>query len=172
MRCLRQYTRLMSITPEFGLHECAPGITLVANGEIVSYATAQECAAKSGCDVLMTGRAALSVPNLGAVIKHQAVPFDSEQMLQVLLELIEEFERCSFAEKSILDRIKQFMGFARLQNAAVGAFFRTFCKVTSLPEALQALKDWPAFIAAQTEISSATSNSVAETVSAPAAAEA
>ncbi|MFV0431112.1 MAG: tRNA-dihydrouridine synthase [Alphaproteobacteria bacterium] len=43
-------------------------IPIIANGDITSFATAQQCMDKSGCDDIMIGRGCLALPNLAAVI--------------------------------------------------------------------------------------------------------
>jgi tRNA-dihydrouridine synthase C len=44
-------------------------IPVTANGEIWNHADALTCARVSGCDALMVGRGAISLPNLANVMK-------------------------------------------------------------------------------------------------------
>lgn len=122
-----------------GLWDLAPNITLVANGEISSYEKAQECAKISGCDHLMVGRGALMVPNAGHVIKEGAEPFSNDEILRTVFDFMEELMTLKFAEKSVLDRAKQFLGFARRQNESLGEFFKIFCKMGSITQARELL---------------------------------
>lgn len=122
------------------LHEYAGGAALVANGEINSYDDAQTCARVSGCDIMMTGRGALMAPNLGHVIKDHAVPLANPGILAVLLEFMQELMERDFAEKSVLDRSKQFLGFARRFNPSLGEFFKIFCQINALEESLKLVK--------------------------------
>ncbi len=123
------------------LHKIAPGITIVANGEIVSRESALECAAISGCQVLMAGRGALMVPNLGYVIKEGAVPFDNERIIETALDFMHELELGAFPEKLILDRVKQFLSYARRSNESLGEFFKVICKVVTMSDAKKLLHD-------------------------------
>lgn len=122
------------------LHEYAGSAALVANGEINSYEDAQTCARVSGCDIMMTGRGALMAPNLGHVIKDHAVPLANPGILAVLLEFMQELMERDFAEKSVLDRSKQFLGFARRFNPSLGEFFKIFCQINTLEESLKLVK--------------------------------
>ncbi len=119
------------------LHEPARRALLVANGEIHSWEDAQTCARLSGCDIMMTGRGALMVPNLGHVIKDNAAPTANPGILAVLLEFMQELMQRGFAEKSVLDRSKQFLGFARRFNPSLGEFFKLFCQINALEESLK-----------------------------------
>lgn len=46
-------------------------ISVIANGDINSFATAQECMNITGCNDIMVGRASLAIPNIAAVIYGQ-----------------------------------------------------------------------------------------------------
>lgn len=119
----------------------APGIELVANGDIVDKESAQRCLAVSGYSNLMVGRAALMQPNLGNMIKKDARPFSYLQKLQMLPKLFNELQSRGFAEKSRLDRAKQFLGFVRRADECCAEFFKTFCRVSSENDALILLEN-------------------------------
>ena len=87
----------------------------------------------------MVGRGALMVPNAGHVIKEGAEPFSNDEILRTVFDFMEELMTLKFAEKSVLDRAKQFLGFARRQNESLGEFFKIFCKMGSITQARELL---------------------------------
>ncbi|MCR5536637.1 MAG: tRNA-dihydrouridine synthase [Succinivibrio sp.] len=122
------------------LHALYPQITFVANGEINSKALAMQCMAQSGCQVLMSGRGALMVPNLGEVIKEGAEPYSFSQIMGVLREVYQEFDALGMPERKLLDRCKQFCGYARRDNPEVSAFFKTFARTVDKKVALELIE--------------------------------
>lgn len=120
------------------LHEAFPNVCIVANGDIVSKESAEECERKSGCTTLMAGRGAFMVPNLGHVIKDGARPFSDAQTLMQVRKTVELFISMGIErEKIITDRAKQFLSYARLASPALSAFFRAFCHCQGVSECLK-----------------------------------
>ncbi|GLP96912.1 tRNA dihydrouridine(16) synthase DusC [Paraferrimonas sedimenticola] len=59
-------------------------INVVANGDIVDWASAQACLEATGCSDLMVGRGALNRPNLGAMVKQQTPSLAWEEVVELL----------------------------------------------------------------------------------------
>lgn len=121
--------------------EFARGIPMVANGDILSYEDGQECAKAAKTDRLMVGRGALSIPNAGAVLKEGADPYSTSYVLKVVDEFIQELIDRNFMEKSVLDRAKQFLGFARRTDKNLVEFFKLFCRENSIDKARKLIEE-------------------------------
>lgn len=59
-------------------------IPVIANAEIMDWQSGQACLTISGCQALMIGRCALSVPNLSRVVKDHAPPLPWPQVVRLL----------------------------------------------------------------------------------------
>ncbi|MBO8416153.1 MAG: tRNA-dihydrouridine synthase [Proteobacteria bacterium] len=123
------------------LHQYAHGIPLVANGDIIDKQSAVRCMELTGCDRLMTGRAALMEPNLGKMIKEGAAPLSFRVKLELVYTLMQTLEQYKFAEKSVLDRSKQYLGFVRKCDEQAAEFFKRFCHVSTKAEAVGLLEE-------------------------------
>lgn len=123
------------------LHEAASGIPLVANGDIVDAESAQHCMEQTGCTRLMAGRAALTEPNLGRMLKQGAAPLPLQEKLKLALSLFTLLDQYHFAVKSQLDRVKQFLGFVRRSDAQAAEFFAEFCRVNEIEAAKRQLTE-------------------------------
>ncbi|MFT5002732.1 MAG: tRNA-dihydrouridine synthase C, partial [Flavobacteriales bacterium] len=90
----------------------AINIPIIANGEIWSLEDAIKCREVSGCKDLMVGRGALTIPNLGRVIKQQS---DIMPWLEVLaiLSTYTEFETHGDKSKYYCNRIKQWLKYLK-----------------------------------------------------------
>ncbi|MCR5084154.1 MAG: tRNA-dihydrouridine synthase family protein, partial [Succinivibrionaceae bacterium] len=108
---------------------------LVANGDIMTRADALACAAASGCGALMVGRGALAAPNLPGVIKMGEAPMGFAKLATVALGLDAALGARGVPPASRLDRLKQFLGYARRGNAGAREFFPRFCRLTDHGEA-------------------------------------
>lgn len=115
-------------------------IPLVANGDIVDQDSAQCCMQKTKCRRLMVGRAAMAQPNLARMLKDNMPPLSFRQKLALIPTLFAQLSESGFAEKSRLDRAKQYLGFVRRSDSAAAEFFKTFCHVKTQAEALALLK--------------------------------
>lgn len=123
------------------LHELCPGITLIANGNINSREEALECEKETLCSHFMCGRGAFPVPNLGYVIKDNEKPFSLGQILKTDIEVIEEFSKSDRTEKVVMDRAKQFLGYARVHRKELNPFFKRFCQCTSVSDGIKLLEE-------------------------------
>lgn len=89
-------------------------IPVIANGEIWNHADGVRCRTVTGCQDLMVGRGALNVPNLGAVVQHQAAVMPWSEVLQLLMHYGELEVQ---GDKSVYfpSRIKQWFRYLRQQ---------------------------------------------------------
>ena len=123
------------------MHELCPNVNLVANGDIVDLKSALECQKQTLCSTLMCGRGAFMTPNLGHVIKDEAIPFNDEQILITTIEVMEEFISLGRPDKTVMDRAKQFLGYARLAHRNLADFFREFCRLKTPQEGMIAIEN-------------------------------
>ena len=123
------------------LHELAPNATLIANGNINSLEDAIKCKDITLCNDFMCGRGAFAIPNLGHVIKDGAEPFSIVDILKTDVEVIEVFAKSRPTEKMVMDRAKQFLGYARVHRRKLNPFFKVFCKCVTVNDGLKLLHD-------------------------------
>lgn len=124
--------------------ELCNNIPVVANGDILSYETSQECARITGTDRQMVGRALFAIPNIPQVLRGEEQPCSMQHVITVASELGQELQSRNYPEKSVMDRLKQFLGYAQKYNAAWTSFFRIFCRSQSIFEAQQLLEKFSA----------------------------
>lgn len=98
-------------------------IPIIANGEIWNAADAQRCMAITGCDSVMIGRGAISLPNLGETIKTGAVPYTWLQTLSLLMAYTEK-ELIGRKSDYYPSRIKQWFSYLNRQYPEADALFR------------------------------------------------
>jgi tRNA-dihydrouridine synthase C len=87
-------------------------IPIIANGEIWNLADAQKCREVSGCTDLMVGRGALTIPNLGQVIKQESHIMLWSEVLAIL-SAYTEFETYGDKSKYYCNRIKQWLKYLK-----------------------------------------------------------
>lgn len=103
-------------------------IPIVANGEIWSIEDYQNCVAQSACSDIMLGRGILSRPDLARQIRQLLQGEEIEQLSWLeLLPLIHHF--CTVTEeayesKYVGNRVKQWLGYLRLQYAQAEELFQ------------------------------------------------
>lgn len=114
-------------------------IPVVANGDIVSFETSQQCAQITKTDRQMIGRAIFAMPNIPQVLRGQEQPYPMEKVFAIAWEFAMELVSRSYPEKSVMDRLKQFLGWAQKYDQGYQEFFRTFCRSQSVFEAQQLL---------------------------------
>ncbi len=117
-----------------------PLVHFVANGEINGLEDARACMQVTTCSRLMVGRGALMVPNLGHVIKNGAKPYTNSQILHTALDVLNEFADNVQDEKIVMDRTKQFLGYARRDNPYLQEFFKIFARIKPLEEGRKMLR--------------------------------
>ena len=87
-------------------------IPVIANGEIWDWRSGQACLAATGCEALMLGRGALTIPNLGQVVKHNAPAMPWPEVVQLLCKYT-RLEKQDDTGLYHLARIKQWLGYLR-----------------------------------------------------------
>ncbi|TMM45020.1 tRNA-dihydrouridine synthase [Colwellia ponticola] len=87
-------------------------IPVIANGEVWNLADAITCREVSGCNDIMVGRGALTIPNLGQVIKQESDVMPWLQV-QALLSAYTEFETDGDKSKYYCNRIKQWLKYLK-----------------------------------------------------------
>lgn len=98
-------------------------IPVIANGEILDWASAQQCMLVTGCHSLMLGRGALCTPNLSRVIKYHEAPMSWGEVLQLLDRYI-QLEKKDDTGLYHVARIKQWLGYLRKSYPQAGELFR------------------------------------------------
>lgn len=98
-------------------------IPVIANGEIMDWASAQQCMAVTGCHSLMLGRGALRIPNLSRVIKYHEAPMPWGAVLQLLNRYI-HLEKQGDTGLYHVARIKQWLGYLRKNYSGADDLFR------------------------------------------------
>lgn len=112
-------------------------IPVIANGEIWSHADGVRCRAVTGCQDLMVGRGALNVPNLGAVVQHQAAVMPWSEVLQLLMQY-GELEVQGDKGAYFPNRIKQWFSYLRQQYEQAQPLFAQLRRCTE-PAPIMAL---------------------------------
>ncbi|GIU50604.1 tRNA-dihydrouridine(16) synthase [Shewanella sairae] len=113
-------------------------IPVIANGEIWNKDDAERCMQVTGCDTVMVGRGAISLPNLAASIKG-ATPYTWQQSLELMLDYTDrELE----GRKSTYypARIKQWFGYLNRQYSEADELFRELRVFKTAEEIIQVLK--------------------------------
>lgn len=118
-----------------GIISLTNGIPVVANGDIVDMKSSKDCAALTNTDRQMIGRAALGIVNIAQVLKSHAEPCTISALLNVVWEFALEMVSLGYADKSVMDRMKQFLGYARKFRPGLNSFFRVFARCQSVYEA-------------------------------------
>jgi len=123
------------------LHELAPQAELIANGNINSREDSLKCRDITHCTTMMCGRGAFPTPNLAKVIKGEAEPYSNAEVLKTDIEVIEEFSKTDRTEKIVMDRAKQFLGYARVHRKELNPFFKEFCRCVTIADGLKLLEN-------------------------------
>jgi len=97
-------------------------IPVIANGDIWSLEDARKCREVSGCKDIMVGRGALTIPNLGKVIKQES-DLISWSEVQTLLLAYTEFETRGDKSKYFPNRIKQWLKYLKNHYTEADALF-------------------------------------------------
>ena len=117
------------------------GVVVCANGDIVDYESSQRCAAVTKCSRQMIGRAALATPNMPQVLRGESAPFTIREVLLVAQDLAQELQKHDYPERSVSDRMKQFLGYTRRYRPELQEFFQQFCRSQNLCEAQHLLEN-------------------------------
>ncbi|MBM7073976.1 tRNA dihydrouridine(16) synthase DusC [Shewanella sp. 202IG2-18] len=98
-------------------------IPVIANGEIWNKADAIKCMQQTGCDAVMVGRGAISLPNLAEVIKTDKPEMNWQQALDLMLRYTEK-ELTGRKSCYYPARIKQWFSYLNRQYPEAKELFR------------------------------------------------
>ena len=101
----------------------ALSIPVVANGEIWNKADALRCMKQTGCDAVMVGRGAISLPNLAEAIKTDKPEMNWLQALDLMLKYTEK-ELSGRKSCYYPSRIKQWFSYLNRQYPEAKELFR------------------------------------------------
>ena len=91
-------------------------IPVIANGEIMSRQSAQQCIAQSQTTNIMLGRGILTIPNLGNVIRNEEFPLSWDEVLLLLQQYAQSDsvdESVSHKPLYFSSRIKQWLSYLK-----------------------------------------------------------
>jgi tRNA-dihydrouridine synthase C len=114
-------------------------IPVIANGEIWNSDDARRCMEITGCDSIMIGRGAISLPNLAATIKTGENPYTWPQTLSLMLDYTRRElngRKCDYYPA----RIKQWFSYLNRQYPEADALFRALRVYKTTPEIVQVLQ--------------------------------
>ena len=114
-------------------------IPLVANGDIWSRDDALKCRHVSGCNDLMIGRGALSLPNLASVIRGDAEPLPWGEVCALLVRYA-TFARDVPARGYLPSRIKQWFSYLKRQYPEAPLLFEKIKRLQQLDEIVAIIK--------------------------------
>ncbi|CAK9884513.1 MAG: tRNA-dihydrouridine(16) synthase [Candidatus Erwinia impunctatus] len=114
-------------------------IPVIANGEIHDWQSAQQCLKVTGCQALMLGRAALSVPNLSRVIKLNQPVLSWSGVLALLLRYLQR-EKPGDTGMYHVARTKQWFSYLRKQYAEAQPLFSDIRGLTRADEITRAIE--------------------------------
>lgn len=98
-------------------------IPVIANGEIWNREDAKRCMAVTGCDSIMIGRGAISLPNLADTIKTGAAPYSWTDTLGLMLSYTQR-ELSGRKSDYYPARIKQWFSYLNRQYPEADTLFR------------------------------------------------
>lgn len=113
-------------------------IPVIANGEIWSLADAQKCREVSTCQDIMVGRGALTIPNLGQVIKQEA-PVMVWEEVQALLRHYTTCETYGDKSKYYPNRIKQWLKYLKNHYTQANDLFTEVRTLKTADDIIKAL---------------------------------
>lgn len=115
-------------------------IPVIANGEIWSYQDAQACLTRTGCDALMLGRGALTIPNLASIIKDRKEKMPWSDVLKLLQRYMRMENKYDSGYYHVA-RIKQWLSYLRKEYDDAATLFtriRTASSYQQLFELIEA----------------------------------
>ena len=113
-------------------------IPVIANGEIWNANDARRCMELTGCDSIMVGRGAISLPNLAASIKGET-PYTWQQSLALMLEYTNR-ELAGRKSTYYPARIKQWFNYLNRQYPEADTLFRELRIFKTAEEIIDALQ--------------------------------
>lgn len=97
-------------------------IPVIANGEIWDHHSAQACLQATGCEALMLGRGALSLPNLSRVVKYNEPHMAWGNVLELLARYL-DMEKPAGSSLYHVARIKQWLTYLRKEYPEASELF-------------------------------------------------
>jgi tRNA-dihydrouridine synthase C len=123
-----------------GRARAAVAIPVVANGDLNSASALTACAGESGCTAFMIGRGAMGDPELFRRCRGQGpAAFDMAHLLLLLAAYAARMLAAGAAERSALNRLKQWLAYGSRANPALSAPFELIKRLDALDEALERL---------------------------------
>ena len=113
-------------------------IPVTANGEIWDHQDALACAGVSGCDALMVGRGAISLPNLANVMKTGCAHMSWAEVLQLMVSYTEQ-DLASDKADYYPSRIKQWFSYIVREYPQADELFRRIRTIKTADEIRTAL---------------------------------
>ncbi|MFZ7308499.1 tRNA dihydrouridine(16) synthase DusC [Avibacterium avium] len=98
-------------------------IPVIANGEIWSWQDARDCLATTGCQDVMIGRGALTLPNLSLVVKFNQEKLDWAQGVMSLLHRYAHIENLQDTGFYHIARTKQWLQYLKKSYPQATALF-------------------------------------------------
>lgn len=114
-------------------------IPLIANGDIWSAQDAEKCRRISGCDDIMIGRGALSLPNLASMIREGETPYSWGETCQHLIRYA-AFDRDKNQKGYLPSRLKQWFSYLKRQYPEAEALFEKIKRLHELDQIISILK--------------------------------
>ncbi|QYJ73129.1 tRNA-dihydrouridine synthase [Shewanella sp. FJAT-51649] len=115
-------------------------IPVIANGEIWNREDAERCIAVTGCDSIMIGRGAISLPNLADTIKTGAAPYCWADTLGLMLSYTQR-ELSGRKSDYYPARIKQWFSYLNRQYPEADTLFRELRIYKTTEEIVRVLEE-------------------------------
>ncbi|ABI39332.1 dihydrouridine synthase, DuS [Shewanella sp. MR-4] len=115
-------------------------IPVIANGEIWNREDAERCMAVTGCDSIMIGRGAISLPNLADTIKTGAAPYRWADTLGLMLSYTQR-ELSGRKSDYYPARIKQWFSYLNRQYPEADTLFRELRIYKTTEEIVRVLEE-------------------------------
>ena len=115
-------------------------IPVIANGEIWNREDAERCMAVTGCDSIMIGRGAISLPNLADTIKTGAAPYSWADTLGLMLSYTQR-ELSGRKSDYYPARIKQWFSYLNRQYPEADTLFRELRIYKTTEEIVRVLEE-------------------------------
>jgi len=115
-------------------------IPVIANGEIWNSDDAKRCMAVTGCDSIMIGRGAISLPNLADTIKTGAAPYSWADTLGLMLSYTQR-ELSGRKSDYYPARIKQWFSYLNRQYPEADTLFRELRIYKTTEEIVRVLEE-------------------------------
>ncbi|MDO6684869.1 MULTISPECIES: tRNA-dihydrouridine synthase [unclassified Agarivorans] len=99
-------------------------IPIIANGEVWNRENYLQCQETSGCDDVMIGRGALTIPNLAKVVRGEEDPLSWEAVIELLIRY-SQHEINSEKSKYYQSRVKQWLRYLSGYYSEADELFRS-----------------------------------------------